>query len=154
MLGEFPYQSLQGMMDSFARCMISAFFLLSSPAAPPVNGIYPATRDHEPPAWFVDVADAAGIRMTDVNGGVKSKRYIIESTGSGVAILDYDNDGWPDIFFRQRHYAGRFIWRALFETNQSPLSQQARWHVYRCNGARRPIGYNLGAGCVRRRLRQ
>ncbi len=36
--------------------------------------------------------------MTDVNGGVKSKRYIIESTGSGVAILDYDNDGWFDIF--------------------------------------------------------
>ncbi len=37
--------------------------------------------------------------MTDVNGGVQSKRYIIESTGSGVAILDYDNDGWFDIFF-------------------------------------------------------
>jgi len=36
--------------------------------------------------------------MENVNGGVDSKRYIIETTGSGVAILDYDNDGWPDIF--------------------------------------------------------
>lgn len=36
--------------------------------------------------------------MENVNGGVASKKYIIETTGSGVAILDYDNDGWPDIF--------------------------------------------------------
>jgi len=30
--------------------------------------------------------------------GVETKKYIIETTGTGVAILDYDNDGWPDIF--------------------------------------------------------
>jgi len=36
--------------------------------------------------------------MKNVNGGVDTKKYIIETTGSGVAILDYDNDGWPDIF--------------------------------------------------------
>ncbi|MBZ5663731.1 MAG: CRTAC1 family protein [Acidobacteriia bacterium] len=36
--------------------------------------------------------------MENVNGGVDTKKYIIETTGSGVAILDYDNDGWPDIF--------------------------------------------------------
>jgi hypothetical protein len=34
----------------------------------------------------------------NVNGGVTSKRYILEATGSGVAILDYDGDGYPDIF--------------------------------------------------------
>jgi enediyne biosynthesis protein E4 len=59
---------------------------------------YPATTEHAPPAWFVDVAGKAGIAVRDVNGGVESKRYIIESTGSGVGILDYDRDGWPDIF--------------------------------------------------------
>ena len=31
-------------------------------------------------------------------GGEKSKQYILETTGGGVAIFDYDNDGWPDIF--------------------------------------------------------
>ena len=31
-------------------------------------------------------------------GGVDTKKYIIETTGTGVAIFDYDNDGWPDIF--------------------------------------------------------
>ncbi len=40
----------------------------------------------------------AGIRVLNANGGVESKRYIVEATGSGVAIFDYDNDGWPDIF--------------------------------------------------------
>jgi len=59
---------------------------------------YPPTTDHAPPAWFVDVASKAGITVRNVNGSVDSKRYIIEATGSGVAILDYDRDGWPDIF--------------------------------------------------------
>jgi len=36
--------------------------------------------------------------MQDIFGGVDTKKYIIETTGTGVAIFDYDNDGWPDIF--------------------------------------------------------
>lgn len=59
---------------------------------------YPATTDHPPPAWFVDVASKAGIIVRNVNGSIEAKHYIIEATGSGVAILDYDRDGWPDIF--------------------------------------------------------
>src|SRR5882762_7903304 len=59
---------------------------------------YPPTTDHAPPAWFVDVASKASITVRNVNGSIESKRYIIEATGSGVAILDYDRDGWPDIF--------------------------------------------------------
>jgi len=59
---------------------------------------YPPSDLHAGPAWLVDVGPQAGLRMENVNGGVDTKRYIIETTGSGVAILDYDNDGWPDIF--------------------------------------------------------
>jgi len=59
---------------------------------------YAATSAHPGPAWFVDVAARAGIRVRDVNGGAATKKYIIEATGSGVAIIDYDRDGWPDIF--------------------------------------------------------
>ena len=36
--------------------------------------------------------------MLNVNGDAASKKYIIETTGSGVAIIDFDRDGWPDIF--------------------------------------------------------
>jgi hypothetical protein len=59
---------------------------------------YPANMDHPSPAWFVDVAASAGILVRNVNGSAEVKRYILEATGSGVAIIDYDHDGWQDIF--------------------------------------------------------
>lgn len=49
-------------------------------------------------ADFEDIASKAGLTMHVVFGGVDTKQYIIETTGTGVAIFDYDNDGWPDIF--------------------------------------------------------
>ena len=59
---------------------------------------YAPTEEHPGPAWFVDVSGKAGIAVRNVNGGAATKRYIIEATGSGAAIIDYDRDGWPDIF--------------------------------------------------------
>jgi hypothetical protein len=52
-----------------------------------------------PVANFVDIAEKAGLNVKNVFGGIDTKKYIIETTGTGVAIFDYDNDGWPDIFF-------------------------------------------------------
>jgi hypothetical protein len=49
-------------------------------------------------ANFNDMAEKAGLTAVNVFGGVDTKKYIIETTGTGVAIFDYDNDGWPDIF--------------------------------------------------------
>ncbi len=59
---------------------------------------YSPSATHPTPAWFVDVAPQAGITVRNVNGSATNKRYIVEATGSGVAILDYDNDGFEDIF--------------------------------------------------------
>jgi hypothetical protein len=70
----------------------------TTPARKRLTSPYPASDAHPAPAWFVDVASQAGLRMENVNGGVDTKKYVIETTGSGVAILDYDKDGWPDIF--------------------------------------------------------
>jgi hypothetical protein len=52
----------------------------------------------KPLAHFTDIAKKAGLTDPVVFGGVNTKKYIIETTGTGVAIFDYDNDGWPDIF--------------------------------------------------------
>jgi hypothetical protein len=49
-------------------------------------------------AHFVDVAASAGLHAPVVYGGVESKKYILEATGCGCAFIDYDNDGWMDIF--------------------------------------------------------
>ena len=49
-------------------------------------------------ATFNDIAETAGLTMKFVSGGEKTKRYIIEANGTGVAFIDYDNDGWLDAF--------------------------------------------------------
>jgi hypothetical protein len=49
-------------------------------------------------AYFVDEAAKAGLGAPNTFGGVDTKKFIIETTGTGVAIFDYDNDGWPDVF--------------------------------------------------------
>jgi enediyne biosynthesis protein E4 len=49
-------------------------------------------------AHFTDVATAAGLHAPVIYGGVDSKKYIMEANGCGCAFLDYDNDGWMDIF--------------------------------------------------------
>ncbi len=47
---------------------------------------------------FRDVAEEAGLTAVNVTGGADVKKYILESTGAGVAIFDFDNDGLPDVF--------------------------------------------------------
>jgi enediyne biosynthesis protein E4 len=69
--------------------LISVSFAALAQSKPPA----PQT----PPANFIDVAQKAGLTMMNVFGGIDTKKYIIETTGTGVAIFDYDNDGWPDI---------------------------------------------------------
>jgi len=47
---------------------------------------------------FVDLARQAGLTTLNQSGGDQHKEFIIETTGNGALIFDYDNDGWPDIF--------------------------------------------------------
>src|ERR1700740_3492428 len=56
------------------------------------------TKVAAPIAHFTDVAAKAGLTAPVVFGGETTKKYIIETTGTGFAVFDYDNDGWPDIF--------------------------------------------------------
>jgi hypothetical protein len=49
-------------------------------------------------AKFTDIAAQAGLSMRFASGNEASKKYIIEANGSGVAFVDYDNDGRLDLF--------------------------------------------------------
>ncbi len=51
-----------------------------------------------PKVQYVDIASQAGLKGLNVSGEEHSKTLIIEATGTGVAIFDYDDDGLPDIF--------------------------------------------------------
>jgi hypothetical protein len=46
----------------------------------------------------VNVARKAGITARTIYGDEHKNRYLLETTGSGAAFIDYDNDGWEDIF--------------------------------------------------------
>jgi hypothetical protein len=47
---------------------------------------------------FTDATQALGVRFTQENSATSNK-YLIETMGGGVALLDYDNDGRLDLFF-------------------------------------------------------
>jgi hypothetical protein len=47
---------------------------------------------------FVNVAGDSGLNAKTIFGGEHKNRYLLETTGCGVAFYDYDNDGWLDIF--------------------------------------------------------
>ena len=49
-------------------------------------------------ARFTDVASEAGLTAPTIYGAVDHKDFIIETVGCGCAFIDYDNDGWLDVF--------------------------------------------------------
>jgi hypothetical protein len=77
---------------------IDAFQGMASPKRPtrPVKAVEtklpPITVD------FRDVAVEAGLTAVNVSGGEDRKRYILETTGNGVALFDFDNDGLTDVY--------------------------------------------------------
>jgi enediyne biosynthesis protein E4 len=50
------------------------------------------------PIVFQDVSEKAGLTLWHHKMGTPQKTFILETTGSGVCLLDYDHDGWLDIY--------------------------------------------------------
>lgn len=114
-------------MKRFIGCTLvltalSAFHVVAAPERPG-----PAFQGRaggaEAVADFRDLAAAAGLTARTVIGGAHTKQYILETTGGGVAIVDYDSDGWPDIFLVN----GASL--APSSTDAAPVS-----HLYRNRG--------------------
>src|SRR5438067_10760332 len=87
---------------SFLRSLLlfglAACLSLQVGRSAPQNSEQTPTKTPAPIVHFTDVAAKVGLTASVVFGGEKTKKYIIETTGTSVAIFDYDNDGWPDIF--------------------------------------------------------
>jgi hypothetical protein len=64
---------------------------------PARTSIYAPARPSGPVS-FTDITAQAGIHFKH-NSGAFGKKYLPETMGSGVCVLDYDNDGWQDILF-------------------------------------------------------
>ena len=104
----------------------------SSPVAPPPSPSTSSASSVAPqaapvaarpsgPIEFVDVTAQAGIHFKH-NSGAFGKKYLPETMGSGVCFIDYDNDGWQDIFFVNsmdwpEHKTGVKSYPALYHNN-------------------------------------
>ena len=68
----------------------------------PVAAAYLSAHAAQPPpagaVQFADVTDKAGISFVHASAASPDK-YMFETFGSGVAWIDYDNDGYPDLYF-------------------------------------------------------
>jgi hypothetical protein len=129
-------------------CLLAALVLagcrgpvIHEAAAPPPAG--PAAAPANAP--FAEVAAAAGLRFRHENGG-RSPLNILQTAGSGCAFLDYDRDGWLDLFLVN----GCFL-------DGRPAERQPRHALYRNNGdgtftdvtARAGVGSpSYGMGCA------
>jgi len=88
-------------------------------------------------ATFVDVGREAGLNAKTIYGGEHKNKYLLETTGCGVAFYDYDNDGWLDIFLVNG-------WRLEgFPSGQEPTS-----HLFKNNRDGTFTDVTLKAGLV------
>jgi hypothetical protein len=90
------------------------------PASPVADTPAPPVRPSGP-IEFTDVTAQAGIHFKH-NSGAFGKKYLPETMGSGVCFIDYDNDGWQDIFFVNSmdwpgHKSGGKSFPALYHNN-------------------------------------
>jgi enediyne biosynthesis protein E4 len=72
--------------------------------------------------YYVDVAQKVGLTAKTVLGGHPTRNFLLSTTGGGVALFDYDNDEWLDIFLVNS-----------WGLNGFPEGQKPTNHLYRNN---------------------
>src|ERR1022692_3023704 len=79
---------LQGMATAATGCLLRPFSV----------GAFPFGTAPTYSPRFVDIAKEAGLASKTVVMGHENKDFLLSTTGGGIALFDYDNDGWLDIF--------------------------------------------------------
>jgi hypothetical protein len=109
--------------SGFSRVLVTVLLSLIAlfGASPPLFGqAAPSLREASDLPQLVDIADSTGIKFEHVSSS--DKKYIVESMGGGVALIDYDRDGLPDIYFTnaptvEMELAGKTARSALYHNN-------------------------------------
>ena len=102
-------------LPAFIFASISATAIVSS------NGV--RAQDNALGFSFTNIAREAGLDAKTVYGGQETNKYLLETTGSGAAAFDYDNDGWMDVFLVNGTVLEGF-----------PKGQEPTNHLYRNKG--------------------
>lgn len=111
----------------FAPAAVAAAICATTPLGLPAQATSP------PAITFTDVTVASGVRFRYFNGG-SGAHYYPEQFGGGAAFLDYNNDGWLDVFFVQgapmpgytgAHPAGNVLYRNNRDGTFTDVTEQA-----------------------------
>jgi len=82
------------------RLLLVAVLISFAPACRQSDGGESAVQQPRLSLWFEDVTEASALSFTHVDGG-SGRRYMVETMGSGGGFLDFDSDGWLDVFLLQ-----------------------------------------------------
>ena len=105
------------------------------------------TAEGSHPVLFSDVAAQVGLDFTNLSGR-DNPQLLVETTGTGVAFLDYDNDGWLDLFFVNGTLLDADPPQAtnrLFHNEPGPNAQRHFREVTRQSGL---LSKGWGMGCA------
>lgn len=106
MMMRAPFSSLQGQAPRLCRAggapiaviALAAFVVQCVPQtriSQPGLSAPPVSQEYLP--QLVDITASTGIHFDHLSA--PEKKYVVESMSGGVALIDYDNDGYPDIYF-------------------------------------------------------
>ena len=76
--------------------LVTCLFVAGSTISGQIGAV--TEKDEGVGVRFTNVAQQAGLNISMIYGDEHRNRYLLETTGSGAAFIDYDNDGWQDIF--------------------------------------------------------
>jgi enediyne biosynthesis protein E4 len=82
----------------FRQSKVALILFVSYLVAAPASISSSISANGEMAIKLVNVAQSAGIKAKTVYGDEHKNKYLLETTGCGAAFIDYDNDGWQDIF--------------------------------------------------------
>ncbi|MGA8037745.1 MAG: CRTAC1 family protein [Candidatus Acidiferrales bacterium] len=106
-------------LAAFIACICLA---TTGVAAPPQQASSPsaASPSASELPQLVDITPSTGIKFEHLSS--PEQKYIVESMGGGVALIDYDRDGWPDLYFTNAQsvemaLAGKKSSGALYHNN-------------------------------------
>jgi hypothetical protein len=103
---------------SYRHLLSRRSFIHSLCATIPVFSFDQLVADLPLKAEFVNIAREAGLLAKTIFGGERKNKFLLETTGCGCAFVDYDNDGWLDIFLVN---GTRF--EAKWPAGQAPVSR-------------------------------
>jgi hypothetical protein len=90
------------------------------PSSPPTSTDRASNPKSSPLPQLVDITKSTGIQFEHLSS--PEQKYIVESMSGGVALIDYDRDGWPDIYFTNAQ-----------SVEMARAGQKARSALYRNN---------------------